>query len=93
MGGFCVVNQNLSYNPENGDSGNTVLAAHEVNSQIYNYLVDPSNNSGPVGVVLMNFFGVKRMNDVNEANMDLYGEWLPQAIIENNFRFTLKRSE
>lgn len=93
LGGFCVVNQNLSYNPENGDSGNTVLAAHEVNSQIYNYLVDPSNNSGPVGVVLMNFFGVKRMNDVNEANMDLYGEWLPQAIIENNFRFNLKRSE
>lgn len=93
LGGFCVVNDDKSYNPEHGDSGNTVLAAHEVNSQIYNYLVNPDNNSGPVGIVLMNFFGVRRMNDASGPNLDLYGEWLPQAIMENNFRFALKRAE
>ena len=93
LGGFCVVNNSSSYNPENGDSGNTVLAAHYVNSNIYNFLIDPANNSGPVGVVLLNFFGVDSMNDQNSGNLDLYGALLPQVIMENNFRFALKRSE
>lgn len=93
LGGFCVVNNSSSYNPENGESGNTVLAAHYVNSNIYNFLIDPANNSGPVGVVLLNFFGVDNMNDQNSGNLDLYGALLPQVIMENNFRFALKRSE
>lgn len=93
LGGFCVVNNSSSYNPENGESGNTVLAAHYVNSNIYNFLIDPANNSGPVGVVLLNFFGVDNMNDQNSGNIDLYGALLPQVIMENNFRFALKRAE
>lgn len=93
LGGFCVVNNSASYNKENGESGNTVLAAHYVNSDIYDFLIDPANNSGPVGVVLLNFFGVDNMNDQNSGNLDLYGALLPQVIMENNFRFALKRSE
>lgn len=93
LGGFCVVNNSSSYNPENGESGNTVLAAHHVNSNIYNFLIDPANNSGPVGIVLLNFYGVDSMNDQNSGNLDLYGALLPQVIMENNFRFALKRSE
>ena len=93
LGGFCVVNESGSYNPDNGDSGNTVLAAHEVNSEIYNYLIDPDNNSGPLGVVLMNFFGVERMDDESASNLNIYGEWLSRTIIENNYNFFLKRAE
>lgn len=92
LGGFCVVNDNQSYNPALGQSGNTVAAANAINGPIYNYLIDPTNNSAPIGVVLMNFFGCDYIQ--NEGSpMDVYGKWLPQTIIENNFRFELKRSE
>lgn len=92
LGGFCVVNDNQSYNPAQGQSGNTVAAANAINGPIYNYLIDPTNNSAPIGVVLMNFFGCDYIQ--NEGSpMDVYGKWLPQTIIENNFRFELKRKE
>lgn len=92
LGGFCVVNDNSSYNPALGQSGNTVAAANAINGPIYNYLIDPTNNSAPIGVVLMNFFGCDYIQ--NEGSpMDVYGKWLPQTIIENNFRFELKRKE
>lgn len=92
LGGFCVVNDNSSYNPALGQSGNTVAAANAINGPIYNYLIDPTNNSAPIGVVLMNFFGCDYIQ--NEGSpMNVYGKWLPQTIIENNFRFELKRKE
>lgn len=92
LGGFCVVNDNQSYNPAQGQSGNTVTAANEINGPIYNYLIDPTNNSAPIGVVLMNFFGCDYIQN-EDSPMDVYGKWLPQTIIENNFRFELKRKE
>lgn len=92
LGGFCVVNDNQSYDLSLGQSGNTVTAASVINGPIYNYLIDPNNNSAPIGVVLMNFFGCDNIQ--NEGSpMNVYGKWLPQTIIENNFRFELKRSE
>ena len=92
LGGFCVVNDNQSYNPALGQSGNTVAAANAINGPIYNYLIDPTNNSAPIGVVLMNFFGCDYIQNEG-SSMDVYGKWLPQTIIENNFRFELKRKE
>ena len=80
LGGFCVVNDNSSYNLALGQSGNTVAAANAINGPIYNYLIDPTNNSAPIGVVLMNFFGCDYIQ--NEGSpMDVYGKWLPQTII------------
>lgn len=90
MGGFCVVNDNSSYNPALGQSGNTVTAANVINGPIYDYLIDPTNNSAPIGIVLMNFFGCDYIENEGES-MDVYGKWLPQTIIENNFRLELKR--
>ena len=92
LGGFCVVNDNQSYNLALGQSGNTVAAANAINGPIYNYLIDPTNNSAPIGVVLMNFFGCDYIQNEG-APMNVYGKWLPQTIIENNFRFELKRKE
>lgn len=90
LGGFCVVNDNQSYNPALGQSGNTVTAANVINGPIYDYLIDPTNNSAPIGVVLMNFLGCDRL-DNEGGELNVYGKWLPQTIIENNFRFELKR--
>lgn len=91
LGGFCVVNDNTSYNPELGQSGNTVTAANVINKPIYEYLINEENNSGPIGVVLMNFFGCDYISNVG-VQTNVYGKWLPQTIIENNFRFELKRT-
>lgn len=92
LGGFCVVNESASYDSARGESGNTVLAANAINEEIYHYLIDPSKNSGPLGIMLMNFFGNKTLYDnPSGGNIDIYGELLPQIIIENNFRFNLKR--
>lgn len=91
LGGFCIVDDNGSYNSKLGQGGNTVLAANQINGDIYDYLSDGNNNSGPVGVVLMNFFGEAFIDsDVSSPQRDVYGQWLPQIVIENNFRFALK---
>ncbi len=37
-GGFCVVNDDKSYNLKQGQSGNTVTAANVINEPIYKYL-------------------------------------------------------
>lgn len=92
LGGFCVINDEKSYGPTQGQSGNTVTAANEINKPIYEYLINEKNNSGPIGVVLMNFFGCDYISNVG-GQTDVYGKWLPQTIIENNFRFELKRTE
>lgn len=89
LGGFCVVNEDQSYNQKLGQSGNTVEEANVINGPIYNYLSDESTNSGPLGVVFMNFFGCDYITNEGEST-NVYGIWLPQVIIENNFRFDLK---
>lgn len=91
LGGFCVINDEKSYGQTQGQSGNTVTAANEINKPIYEYLINEENNSGPIGVVLMNFFGCDYISNVG-GQTDVYGKWLPQTIIENNFRFELKRT-
>ena len=91
LGGFCVINDEKSYGQTQGQSGNTVTAANVINKPIYEYLINEENNSGPIGVVLMNFFGCDYISNVGDQT-DVYGKWLPQTIIENNFRFELKRT-
>lgn len=41
---------------------------------------------GPFGIVFMDFVGSRKTDDVTT-----YGDLLPQAIIDNNYRFTMKR--
>lgn len=92
LGGFCIVNEDQSYNTALGQSGNTVLAANQINGPIYEYLANPETNSGPIGIVLMNFFGEAFVNSnvASGGQRDVYGQWLPQIVVENNFRFQLK---
>ena len=93
LGGFCVVNDGASYNPDQGQSGNTVTAAEEINKPIYEYLRNKDTKNGPCGIVLMNFYGCKTLQNVgpNTNTSNAYGVWLPQAIMENNYLFELKR--
>ena len=90
LGGFCVVNDGASYNPDQGQSGNTVTAAGEINKPVYEYLRNKDTKNGPCGIVLINFYGCKTLQN-SGAETNTYGVWLPQAIMENNFLFELKR--
>lgn len=90
LGGFCVVNDGASYKLDQGQSGNTVTAAGEINKPIYEYLRNKNTKNGPCGIVLMNFYGCKTLKNVG-VETNTYGVWLPQAIMENNFLFELKR--
>lgn len=89
LGGFCVVDDNQSYNLSLGQSGNTVTEANVINGAIYNYLADHDINNGPIGIVFMNFYGCSQLQN-NGVSTNVYGTWLPQTIMENNFRFELK---
>ena len=93
IGGFCVVDDPKSYGKDDGYSGNTVTAAEEINKPIYEYLRNKDTKNGPCGIVLMNFYGCKTLQNVgpNTNTSNTYGVWLPQAIMENNFLFELKR--
>lgn len=90
LGGFCVVNDGASYNPDQGQSGNTVTAAGEINKPVYEYLRNKDTKNGPCGIVLINFYGCKTLQNAG-TETNTYGVWLPQAIMENNFLFELKR--
>lgn len=90
LGGFCVVNDGASYKLDQGQSGNTVTAAGEINKPIYEYLRNKNTKNGPCGIVLMNFYGCKTLQNAG-AETNTYGVWLPQAIMENNYLFELKR--
>lgn len=90
LGGFCVVNDEASYKLDQGQSGNTVTAAGEINKPIYEYLRNKNTKNGPCGIVLMNFYGCKTLQNAG-VETNTYGVWLPQAIMENNYLFELKR--
>lgn len=85
IGCFEVVDQYKSYNSGDGEGGNVVQAAKEINSYTYQYLANPTNNSAPCGVVLMNLFGESEVKGTQ-----VYSRELQQIIIDNNYRFQLK---
>lgn len=85
IGCFEVVNNDKSYNSSYGDGGNVVQAAKDINSYTYQYLANPTNNSAPCGVVLMNLFGESTVK-----GEPVYSRELQQIIIDNNYRFQLK---
>lgn len=85
IGSFCVVDQEGSWGSIYGAGGNVPMAANLMNYYTYQYLANPSNNSAPCGVVLMNLFGESEVSGLN-----VYSTALQQIIIENNYRFPLK---
>lgn len=97
LGGFCVSNDFNSYNGDWGESGNTMLAAQEINVPIYKYLVGRNVNA-PIGIVLMNFLGDDTVT-YSGSTQEFQGTYttdgikLTQMILDNNFKFPLKLNQ
>lgn len=74
--------------PEYARHGDIPPYAGEINQAAYEHIVNKIyDERGPLGIMLMNYAGV---HTGIIPNMDMYGDDLLQAIIDNNFRFLLK---
>lgn len=62
--------------------------AQVVNPRIYEYLTGTEKTVGSTGIMLLDFVG-KRVSSA--SGMTVYGDLLPQAIIDNNYKYRMKR--
>ena len=68
--------------------------AQNNNPNVYKYLVGTGTNAkglyrteqGPTGIVVMDFVGLRK-----SSNYEVYGDVLPQVIIDNNYKYRMKR--
>lgn len=60
-----------------------------VNLPVYNFLVDEARTPGSTGIVLLDFVGDRVCTEFN--NHTVYGDLLPQAIIDNNYKYRMLR--
>lgn len=69
--------------------------ANRVNPEIYNYILQQSTDAagnykpvGSTGIMLLDFVGSRVSAS---ANVTVYGDLLPQTIIDNNYKYRMKR--
>lgn len=60
-----------------------------VNLPVYNFLVDEARTPGSTGIVLLDFVGDRVCVEFN--NHTVYGDLLPQTIIDNNYKYRMLR--
>lgn len=71
--------------PDAAKHGDIPPFAATVNEAAYNYILDLDyNKRGPLGIVLINYAGVKTY-----AEMPMHGDYIVKALVDNNFRFPL----
>lgn len=63
-----------------------------VNIELYNY-INAMETPGSLGIILLDFVGQRDWNDSGWFDDDhtLYGDLLPQTIIDNNYKYRMKR--
>ncbi len=59
--------------------------AADVHPEIYSYLTGTAKEVGPAGIIMMDYVGGRSV-----GSTIVYGDLLPQAVIDNNFKFLLK---
>ncbi len=82
-----VINHTSGYTKSASSDGNRDLAA-KANAALIECLEDESRKAGPTGIVLMDFAGVD-----TSGKYDVKGLTLVNAIIDNNFRYTMRKAE
>ena len=65
-----------------------------VNLELYNY-INSMKIPGSLGIILLDFVGQRDWNDSGRFDSDhtLYGDLLPQTIIDNNYKYRMKRKD
>lgn len=67
------------------------LAAAANNKFFNDWLINPARPEGPTGIVMVSHQGVQYTS--GDTPKPVYGENLPQTIINNNFKFRMQRKE
>lgn len=67
--------------------------AESTNLKTYNYLIGSEKVIGSTGIVMLDYIGGRttEVGNVLKINKTVYGDLLPQAIIDNNYKYHLKR--
>lgn len=72
--------------PDYGKHGDIPSFACDMNTIFYNYILNLDYESrGPLGIVLVNYAGAAKA-----FGMEMHGDYIVRALIDNNYRFELK---
>lgn len=84
-GGTSAQPNGTFLNPDAGKHGDIAPFARDINNEVYNYVLNLNyNNRGPLGIVLINYAGTKSVFD-----MEMHGDYIVKALVDNNYRFEL----
>ena len=83
--GVWTINHTSGYTGTIGFDSSIKQNAENNNVALYDYLTDSSRPCGSTGIILLDHAGVR-----SSGSYDIYGDLLPQAIIDNNFAFQLR---
>ncbi|MCF0175405.1 MAG: fimbrillin family protein [Bacteroidales bacterium] len=89
---YWMINHCAGYTHINNYANN----AKTVSQEAYNYIVGNDKAVGPAGIVMMDFAGIRTISYFPVSgnfniNYSVYGDLLPQAVIDNNYKFHLAR--
>lgn len=83
--GVWTINHTSGYVGKIGSDLSIKQNAENNNIAIYNYLTGSSKPCGGTGIILLDHAGIH-----SSGPFDIYGDLLPQAVIDNNFAFPLR---
>lgn len=80
-----VINHCSGYKGSNAIFSAYAQLAQDLNKPVYEYINDRTT-PGSLGMILLDFVGTRTWN-----GYQVYGDLLPQAIIDNNYKYRMKR--
>lgn len=83
--GVWTINHTSGYVGKIGSDLSIKRNAENNNIALYNYLTGSSKPCGGTGIILLDHAGIH-----SSGSFDIYGDLLPQAVIDNNFAFPLR---
>ena len=83
--GVWTINHTSGYVGKIGSDLSIKQNAENNNIALYNYLTGSSKPYGGTGIILLDHAGIH-----SSGSFDIYGDLLPQAVIDNNFAFPLR---
>lgn len=93
LDGYYVVDNYESYINTGGQGGNMPAYANYVNNAMSDFILNGMKDEqgkdklGSLGIVVIDYAGLETYN-----NTRVYGERIPQVVIDNNFKFPLREN-
>ena len=81
-----TINHTSGYSGSTGSNKTYCQNAANNNPAAYRYIIDNDRTDGNVGIIMMDHVGSRTIKS-GLTKYTVYGDLLPQAIIDNNFRW------